>query len=110
MDFFTFLTSLPFREVSSTVVLVGVVVLILTGRLVPRRSLNDAIAERDAWREAHGKSEEARMSLRNENYKLLETARISDQFYRDFLPAVSAQNAPTPTPQRSTDDDLAVQE
>lgn len=109
MDFFTFLTSLPFREVSSTVVLVGVVALILTGRLVPRRNLNDAIAERNAWRDAHGKSEEARMSLRNENFKLLETARISDQFYRDFLPAVSAGNS-NMKPQRSADDDLAVQE
>lgn len=109
MDFLQFLTSLPVREVSSTAALVGVVALILTGRLVPRRHLNDTIAERDAWRAAHEKSEEARMSLRNENFKLLETARISDQFYRDFLPAVSGKNAKVEK-QRSADDDLAVQE
>lgn len=88
MDFLTFLSSLQVREVSSTVVLVGVVTLILTGRLVPRRHLVDALKERDAWKEAHAKSEDVRSSLNLENFKLLETARISEQFYRDFLPAV----------------------
>lgn len=89
MDFLTFLTSLQVREVSATVLLVGVVTLILTGRLVPRRHYVDVIAERDAWRKAHSVSEDARARLNTENFKLLETARISDQFYRDFLPAVS---------------------
>lgn len=89
MDFLEFLTSVQVREVSATAVLVGVVTLILMGRLVPRRNLNDAIAERDAWKSAHTVSEEARARLNTENFKLLETARISDQFYRDFLPAVS---------------------
>lgn len=92
MDFLSFLTSLPFREVSSTVILVGVVALILTGRLVTRRQLTDAYAERDAWKAAHGVSEEARARLNTENFKLLETSRISDQFYRDFLPAVAKAN------------------
>jgi hypothetical protein len=92
MDFLAFLTSLPFREVSSTVILVGVVALILTGRLVTRRQLTDAYSERDAWKLAHSVSEEARAQLNTENFKLLETSRISDQFYRDFLPAVSKAN------------------
>lgn len=108
MDFITFITSLPVREVSSTVILVGVVVLILTDRLVTRRRLVDAMNERDAWKSAHGISERAREKLGVENFKLLETSRISDQFYRDFLPAVSAGN--NQKPQRSADDDLAVQE
>ena len=94
MDFLTFVTSLQVREVSSTVILVGVVVLILTGKLVPRRHLVDALKERDAWKDAHANSEEVRMSLNTENFKLLETARISDQFYRDFLPAVSEHTSP----------------
>lgn len=89
MDFLDFLTSVQVREVSATAVLVGVVALILTGRLIPRRNLSDALAERDAWKSAHSVSEEARARLNTENFKLLETARISDQFYRDFLPAVS---------------------
>ena len=107
MDFLQFLTSLQVREVSSTVVLVGVVALILTGRLVPRRFHRDAMAERDAWHAALDRSEEARASLNRENFKLLETARISEQFYRDFLPAVAAHDT-QPKPQRSAGDDLAV--
>ena len=107
MDFFQFITSLQAREVSATVVLVGVVVLVLTGRLVPRRNLSDALAERDAWKAAHERSEEARAGLNKENFKLLETARISEQFYRDFLPAIAGQDT-QPKPQRSADDDLAV--
>lgn len=92
MDFFAFLIDPALREVSATVVLVGVVVLILTGRIVPRRTYDDVIKERDAWRDAHSVSETARASLNRENFKLLETARISDQFYRDFLPAVQKKN------------------
>lgn len=93
MDFLTFLTSVQVREISATAVLVGAVVLILTGRLIPRRHLSDALAERDAWKSTHAVSEEARARLNTENFKLLETARISDQFYRDFLPAVSETTA-----------------
>lgn len=92
MDFFQFITSLAVREVSATAILVGVVVLILTDRLVTRRRLTEAQAERDAWKDAHRVSELARASLNAENFKLLETTRISDQFYRDFLPAVSSHN------------------
>lgn len=107
MDFLTFLTSIQVKEISAVVVLVGVVGLILTGRLVPRRNLNDALEERDAWKQAHAVSETARAGLNRENFKLLETARISDQFYRDFLPAVSAPNDKHKRPSGS-DDDVAV--
>lgn len=111
MDFLTFITSLPVREVSSTVILVGVVVLILTDRLVTRRRLTDAQKERDAWKSAHSISEDARARLNRENFKLLETARISDQFYRDFLPAVSENTDGRRVrlnKQRSSEDDVAI--
>lgn len=101
MDFLTFITSLPVREVSSTIILVGVVVLILTGRLVPRRNLDDALKERDAWHDAHTRSEDTRALLNQENFKLLESARIADQFYRDFLPA-------SPKNKDKDGDDVAV--
>lgn len=109
MDFLNFITSVQVREVSATAVLVGVVVLILMGRLVPRRNLNDALAERDAWKSAHRVSEEARAELNTENFKLLETARISDQFYRDFLPAVSESTGDRRIRrQEGNSDDVAV--
>jgi hypothetical protein len=94
LDFLDFITSVSVREVSSTVVLFGVVVLILTGKLVPNRQLKYAQAEAEAWKGALGTSEAARQALAIENYKLLETSRISDQFYRDFLPAVDENTQP----------------
>jgi len=94
VDFLTFITSTPIRDISSTAVLVAAVWLIFTGRLVPRRHYEDVIAERDAWRDAHRVSEDARANLNRENFKLLETARISDRFYRDFLPPVGKSETP----------------
>jgi hypothetical protein len=88
MDFLTFITSEALREISATAVLVGVFVLIVTGRLVPRRVHLDTIKERDAWHDAHTRSEDVRAMLNQENFKLLESARIADSFYRDFLPPI----------------------
>jgi hypothetical protein len=94
MDILGFLTDASVRDISSSAILVVVVVLILTGRLVPLRQLRAARAETEAWHEAHAVSEQARTKLAQENYKLLETARISNQFYRDFLPAIDENTQP----------------
>ncbi|MEV6569915.1 hypothetical protein [Streptomyces sp. NPDC051577] len=57
--------------------LVLVVLLILTGRLVPRATLLDMRQERDTWREAHGVSETARQAEREHNAELLELSRTA---------------------------------
>jgi hypothetical protein len=69
--------------------LVGLVVLmVLTGRLVTRRQLDDVradrdarlaeiAAERDTWREAHRVSEEARREAQDQTGELLELSRVS---------------------------------
>jgi hypothetical protein len=44
-----------------TVLFIGVL-LILTGRLVPRRTYQDMKEDRDHWRTAHAVSEEARIA------------------------------------------------
>ncbi|WNI15585.1 hypothetical protein [Actinacidiphila sp. ITFR-21] len=53
------------------------VVLILTGRLVPRSTLRDVQTERDTWREAHRVSEEARRLDREQLGELAELGRTS---------------------------------
>ncbi|WP_431781692.1 hypothetical protein [Streptomyces chumphonensis] len=56
--------------------LLGIVILlILTGRLVPRSTLEDVRAERDTWRTAHQVSEEARLAALRQNDELTELAR-----------------------------------
>ncbi|MFJ4863388.1 hypothetical protein [Streptomyces sp. NPDC088748] len=57
--------------------LVLVVLLILTGRLVPRSTLVDMRDERDTWRAAHDKSETARQAEREMTTELLELSRTA---------------------------------
>ncbi|MEV6165804.1 hypothetical protein AB0L71_28595 [Streptomyces sp. NPDC052052] len=54
-----------------------VVLMVLTGRLVPRRTYDDLLKERDTWREAHTESEAARASERAQTQELLELSRTS---------------------------------
>lgn len=88
--FFTFLSNPSVSDIGSGAIVVGVVVLIITGRLVPggthKRELDEIQASRDAWKAAHTRSEDARQALGQQNFQLLETARISAKFYGDFLP------------------------
>jgi hypothetical protein len=57
--------------------LVLVVLLILTGRLVPRSTLLDMREERDTWRAAHTESEAARQAEREQVTELLELSRTA---------------------------------
>lgn len=55
-----------------------VILLILTGRLVPRRTLDDARADRDYWRQAHAEEAKARQAERELTNELIEVARTAD--------------------------------
>lgn len=66
-------------ELTAAGLLALVVLCIIFGVLVPWRQVNRIIAERDAWHEAHTVSEAARGKLAEEQYKMLETMRISGQ-------------------------------
>ncbi|MEU3507969.1 hypothetical protein ABZ733_08555 [Streptomyces longwoodensis] len=67
------------RDAGLGVLLTLVVMLILTGRLVPRRTLEDVIADRDTWRAAYMESEKARQLEREQTGELLEMAKIGGQ-------------------------------
>jgi len=53
-----------------------VILLILTGRLIPRRTHEDVIADRDNWRSAFLQSEAARKQEHDQTEELLELARL----------------------------------
>ncbi|MGW1134437.1 hypothetical protein [Streptomyces griseoluteus] len=53
-----------------------VVLLILTGRLVPRRTHEDALSDRDNWRQAFLESEALRKVEREQVEELLELAKL----------------------------------
>jgi hypothetical protein len=53
-----------------------VILLILTGRLIPRRTHEDVLADRDNWRQAYLESEKARTAEHQQTGELLEMARL----------------------------------
>lgn len=55
------------------------VVMILSGRLVPRSYLEDARADRDYWRAAHTAEVAARQEERSLTNELLEVAHTADR-------------------------------
>jgi hypothetical protein len=98
VDLFTFILSAQVREVSATVLLVGVVTLILTGQLVPgrthKRELEAAVEVGEQHRLASEKKDTAITALLLQNSNLLAGVRIADKFYRDFIPAPDERTTP----------------
>lgn len=75
--------------------LLGIVILaIVTGRLVPRRTMDDAIHDKNEWRTAHRISESSRAELVEMVEELLEYAKTTDAFIRAALPG---RTPPAPT-------------
>jgi hypothetical protein len=61
-------------------VLLGIgILLILTGRLVPRRTYDDALRDRDRWQQAHSVSEEARLTQTKQLDAVLEVGETVKQ-------------------------------
>lgn len=63
-------------DAGSVGLLVVVVLLILTGRLVPRRTHEDVLADRERWRQAYLESEKARSVEHEQNGQLLKMAEL----------------------------------
>lgn len=98
MDFFSFFTDPNVKEVTATVILVGVVVFIITGRLIPigthKRELAAEHERGEQHRSASEKKDIAIQKLLEQNSALLAGVRIADKFYRDFLPPVDENTIP----------------
>lgn len=58
------------------------VVLVYRGILIPRRTYEDVMHDRDEWRAAHRISETARQVGQDQVAELLEHARTTDAFIR----------------------------
>lgn len=64
----------------TTATLLGIgILLILTGRLVPRRTYDDALRDRDRWQTAHSVSEEARLTQTRQLDAVLEVGETVKQ-------------------------------
>lgn len=63
-------------DAGAVALLVLVVLFILTGKLVPRRTHEDVIADRDKWQQAYFESERARGLEHEQTGELLQMARL----------------------------------
>lgn len=66
---------LPLAGITAPILLLIGIWLILTGRLVPRRTYDDLLADRNEWREAHKISESQRETLNQQINSLLEVGK-----------------------------------
>lgn len=71
------LVGIPVDTLAPAALLGVCILLILTGRLVPRRTLEDANHDRNEWRAAHRISEAARAELAEQQRTLLEQGETS---------------------------------
>lgn len=63
-------------DAGAVALLTLVVLFILTGRLIPRRTHEDVLADRERWRQAYLQSEAARQLEHEQTGELLEMARL----------------------------------
>lgn len=75
---------IPIVGMTSPALLGIVILLILTGKLIPRRTYDDMKEDRDSWRAAHAVSEEARIHTAQQLDEMMEVG----QTVKDVLQAL----------------------
>lgn len=78
------LEGLPLGTLTPAGLLAIVVLLIAMGKLVPRRTMEDIIHDRNEWRAAHRVSEQARVELAEQVGELLEHARTTNEVLKSL--------------------------
>jgi hypothetical protein len=76
------LPSTVFIQGGAVMLLAATVWLVMTGRLVPRSTVEDARADRDGWRKTAEAEQEINRIRANQFDELLELARTTDQVIR----------------------------
>jgi hypothetical protein len=75
---------IPIGQLTPAGLLFIIILLIASGRLVPRRTMEDVIHDRNEWRTAHRISEQSRAEQNEMVKELLEHARTTDAFIRSI--------------------------
>lgn len=78
------LTNIHLLDLTPAALLGLVVLLLLLGRLVPRRTVDDAVRQMEYWREAHSNSEKARTAQKEQADELLESSRLTVQLLQSI--------------------------
>lgn len=70
----------PLVSLSAPAILGITMLLILTGRLLPRSTYQEKVAEAERWRQAYEREREARAISDSQTRELLELARVNKSF------------------------------
>lgn len=82
------LLSAPIGQLGAGALVTVVVLLILSGRLVPRRALQDAQADRDYWRQAHDTQQQITLKQGMSVERLLVLSETSAHALQEIQAAV----------------------
>ena len=93
MDLTAFLSSLNIGDVGFFGLVSLAIYLIYTGRLVPRRHLDDTRQDRDAWRSVAETQQKTNTEQSHQLEKLIEYAKTSDHLIRSIHPMYSEPHA-----------------
>lgn len=85
---------------SGWAVVAAVVVMLLRGDIVPRRTLDDALRDRDAWRAAHSVSEDGRHEALRQSGELLDAVHTANHVLQ-AIPTPSGEVTRAPVDQAS---------
>lgn len=88
------LDGIPLVGLSAPAILSVVVMMVMTGRLVPRKTYDDVIRERDEWRAAHSVSEEARRAEASQKTEILLPIARTMEHVLESLPKPKSSEAP----------------
>lgn len=77
-------SGIPLDSLTPAALLGLAILLLLLGRLVPRRTYEDLKNDRDRWQVAHQESEAARQEMAMQMRELLETGRTTEALLRSI--------------------------
>lgn len=83
------LNGIPMADLGPAFLAGLAVLLVLVGRLVPRKSVDDALAQADKWERAHEVSEQARSVQAQQIDKLLESAETQTRLLESLREAAN---------------------
>lgn len=104
MDVLAFFANPTVRDIGAISILAIVVIMILTGRLIPKsthereleaadKRTSDAVARGDEWKQTAKDTEEVNAVVRAQNGQLIEANRVVEAFLRSAGPAASSGGA-----------------
>ncbi len=98
MDVVTFFANPTIRDIGAVAILALVVLMILTGRLVPKathdREVNAAVTRGDEWKNTAQDYQTVNQEIRDQNSKLIKANEVVEAFLKSAGPSIGDTTQP----------------